>query len=339
MKHEDSVKMIQSINFAIAPSCIAPFGGWEALNEKLRELGIDGVEGIWDPDEIDDSFPAAMLTGCHLIFYPDWLDFYRENQGELLRKYGSKENVLRAYPGPKPENLVRAFHADLARAIRCGAKYMVFHVSDVSQEECWTYKWLHDDYAVLDAAIEIINGFLKGVEPTFDFLVENQWWPGFTFTDPKKTEYLLSRIDYPRVGIMLDTGHLMNTNPELKTQEEGLEYIRQQYQAHGELGKAVLGMHFNQSLSGDYVRGHVGTYPDSIPRDFFESFSVNYYHVKQIDRHDPWTVPEAGLLVHEIAPKYLTHELAGKEGRTQLDAVKQQLKAIHAGYEMLSQMK
>ena len=48
-------------------------------------------------------------------------------------------------------------------------------------------------------------------------------------------------------------------NPELKTQEEGLEYIRQQYQAHGELGKAVLGMHFNQSLSGDYVRGHVGT--------------------------------------------------------------------------------
>ena len=327
--------MIQSINFPIAQSSIAPYGSWDALNEKLKALGLDGVEGIWDPNEVDETFPAAMLTGCHMIFYPDWLDFYRRNEPELIRKFGSLDVLGTIYPGPKPEDLVRVFHADLARAIRCGAKYVVFHVSDVSQEECWTYDWLHDDYAVMDASIEIINGFLKGVEPTFDFLVENQWWPGFTFTDPKKTEYLLSRIEYPRVGIMLDTGHLMNTDPALKTQEEGIEYIRRQYRAHGALAKSVLGLHFHQSLSGDYVRGHVGLYPDCIPRDYFEGFALNYFHVQQIDRHEPWTVPEAGLLLHEIAPNYLTHELIGKENCPQLTATKLQLDAIAKGFALL----
>ena len=335
MKHEESIHMIQSINFPIAMSCIKPYGDWDALEKLIKALGVDGLEGIWDPDEIDDRFPVRLLTGCHLIFYPDWLDFYRWNEPELIRKFGSLDILGRIYPGPRPEDLVRAYHEDLARAIRYGAKYMVFHVSDVSQEECWTYKWLHDDYYVLDASIEIINEILHGVEPTFDFLVENQWWPGFTFTDPKQTEYLLSRINYPRVGIMLDTGHLMNTNPALRSQEEGAEYILKQYRAHGELGKAVLGMHFHQSLSGEYVRGHVGIYPESVPRDFFEGFSVNYFHVQHIDRHDPWTVPEAGKIVHEIAPKYLTHELIGKENCPQLTATKLQLEAIQKGFSLL----
>ena len=78
---------------------------------------------------------------------------------------------------------------------------------------------------MLDAAIEFINELLRGVEPTFDFLVENQWWPGFTFTDPEKTEYLLSGINYPRVGIMLDTGHLMSTNQGIRSQKQAVAYI------------------------------------------------------------------------------------------------------------------
>ncbi len=336
MKHrEPDAEMVQSINFPISPHSIAPHGGWAALAEHLRALGLDGVEGIWDPEDADESFPAEMLTGCHLIFWPDWLDFYRGNEAELVRKFGSLDILGSIYPGPKPEDLVDAYRRDLQRAIRCGAKYVVFHVSDVSQEETWTYCWLHDDYAVLDASLEIINEILRGVEPTFDFLVENQWWPGFTFTEPRKTEYLLSRINFSRTGIMLDTGHLMNTNPDIRSQEEGAAYILQQYRAHGELRKAVRGMHFHQSVSGDYVRGHVGVFPDSIPRDYLEGFSANYAHVQQIDRHEPWTVPEAGLVVHEIAPKYLTHELSNKADCPQLVAAWRQIEAIQKGFALL----
>ena len=323
--------MIQSVSFPIVASCAAPYGGWAGLAGTLAALGLDGVEGIWDPAEADDSFPADMLTGCHLIFYPDWLDFYRGDEAALRRKFGVPDILGTIYPGPKPEDLVEAYRADLARAVRYGAKYTVFHVSDVSQEECWTYRWLHDDYTVLDAALEIINEILKGVEPGFDFLVENQWWPGFTFTEPKKTEYLLSRIDFPRVGIMLDTGHLMNTNPSLRTQAQGADYILFCYRAHGALTKTVLGMHFHQSLSGAYVRSHTGVWPERIPRDYFAGFLENYAHVQRIDRHNPWTVPAAGRIVREIAPRYLTHELFDRPRCSKLAAVRRQMEAVQRG--------
>lgn len=39
---------------------------------------------------------------------------------------------------------------------------------------------------------------------------------------------LFEKIKHKNVGIMLDTGHLMNTNPELQTEEDGIEYILKQ---------------------------------------------------------------------------------------------------------------
>ena len=169
------------------------------------------------------------------------------------------------------------------------------------------------------------------MEPTFDFLVENQWWPGFTFLDPAETEYLLSGIEYPRTGIMLDTGHLMNTNPKLRTQAEGVGYILDRIRAHGELKDRVWGMHFHQSLSGEYVRRHTGRLPEDFPDDYFEAFFREYPHIESIDRHRPWTDPKCVRLLDEIRPRYLTHELSSAPGRPLLTAVRRQLNTIRKG--------
>ena len=323
--------MIQSINFPICTYCIAPYGSWDVLGGKLRALGLDGIEGIVDPVDLDTTFPASLLAGYHLVFYPDWLDFYREDTTALLRKFGSMEMVGRIYRGTRPEDLMKQFRDDLAFALSMHTPYVVFHVSDVSLEEGYTYRWLHTDEEVLDGAIEFANELLRGVEPTFDFLVENQWWPGFTFTEPKKTEYLLSRIDYPRKGIMLDTGHLMNTNTKLRTQAEGIEYILRMIRAHGELAKNILGMHFHQSLSGLYVRKNTGKLPEDFPSDYFEAFFREYPHIERIDRHRPWTDPECVRLLDEVRPLYLTHELSSGPNRSQLAAAKRQLNTIRKG--------
>lgn len=53
---------------------------------------------------------------------------------------------------------------------------------------------------------------------------------------------------------MLDTGHLMNTNPELQTEQDGIEYILKTVKALGEDRKLIRGLHLNCSLSGDYVK-------------------------------------------------------------------------------------
>jgi sugar phosphate isomerase/epimerase len=324
--------MIQSVNFPLSQYCIKPFGSWEALGEEVKALGLNGIEAIADPDDLDDTLSRSLVAGWHMTFYPDWLDFWRHDEKALLRKFRSWEEIGQVYRGTRPEDLMRQFREDLALALRFKPPYMVFHVSDVSLEEGYTYKWFHTDREVLDGAIEFINLLLEGVEPTFDFLVENQWWPGFTFTDPEKTEYLLSRIQYPRVGIMLDTGHLMNSSWAIRTQGDGIRYILEQVEKHGDLVKRVKGLHFHQSVSGAYCRRVVGRVPEDFPKEYFAAFGYSYSHIQAIDRHRPWTDPDCVRIIDRVEPEYLTHEISGSLKRPQLKAVGDQLRVIEKGY-------
>ena len=323
--------MIQSTNFPLSAYSLQSYGGWEAIGKKVKELGLDGLEVIADPDNLADDIPHSLVAGYHMTFYVDWLDFWRQDEAALMGKFASWETVNEIYRGTKPEDLMRHFREDLALAIRLGAPYMVFHVSDVSLEEGYTYRWLHSDMEVLDGAIEFINELLKDVEPTFDFLVENQWWPGFSFTDPEKTEYLLSHINYPRVGIMLDTGHLMNTNWKIKDQWDSIKYIMDMIEKHGELSKSIYGLHFHQSISGAYCRKNVGKLPEDFPLEYNAEFGRNYGHILQIDRHRPWTDLDCVKILDRVEPKYLTHELSSGPHRSQLGAVKRQLHTIQRG--------
>ena len=132
---------------------------------------------------------------------------------------------------------------------------------------------------------------------------------------------------------MLDTGHLMNADTALRSQAQGVEFIKKMYEAHGALGKSVLGLHFHQSVSGAYVRKNTGRMPEDFPTDYFEAFIKSYPHIQRIDRHLPWTEPKCAQIIDEIKPLYLTHELSYTEKRPKLASVKRQLTAIKKGYE------
>ena len=98
------------------------------------------MEGIWSGGDIPADFPKDLLAGYHLTFFPDWLDFYREDRKRLLYKFGSMDAVAWYYGGRTPETLVDLYRADLRRAAALDAAYVVFHVTDVSVEENYTYR-------------------------------------------------------------------------------------------------------------------------------------------------------------------------------------------------------
>ena len=319
--------MIQSINFPLCAVTLEQYDGWDALRRSVDALGIGGIEGIWGGEAFPPGLPAGMVQGYHLTFTPDWLDFYRWDTAALCRKFGSLEKA-RAFYGGGPEVLLEQYRADLRRAAALGARYVVFHVSDVSIEEGYTYRWLHSDEAVIDASAELINALLEGTEPAFDFLMENQWWPGFTFTEPEKTARLLDAVTYSRKGILLDTGHLMNSFPDLRTEAEGAARIGEMLDRHGELCRYIRGVHLHQSLSGDYVRTRTGAVPEGLPEDYAARFSFNYAHIQEIDRHRPWTDDAIGAVLERIAPQYLTHELSAPAGPAHLAAVKRQMETL-----------
>ena len=127
---------------------------------------------------------------------------------------------------------------------------------------------------------------------------------------PDLTRCLLDGIQYENKGIMLDTGHLMNANLELRTQEEGADWVSRMLEEHGGLGSMVRGIHLHQSLSGAYVKAHTGSLPDPWPVDYAEQFCQSYQHILSIDTHRPWTTPAVRALVERIAPEWLVHELS-----------------------------
>lgn len=297
------------ISMPLVPQTLEEYPA-DGLTRLCRAFGCDGLEGVWGGGAMPAGIPAELRVGYHLTFYPDWLDFWRENRAALTRKFGSEAAWTAFYGGRDGrETLLTLYRADLERALAWGAEYVVFHVSDISIEEGYTYRWLHSSEEVIDGAAEVLNLLLGGRKLPFALLLENQWWPGLTFTEPTLTARLLERVDYPNMGIMLDTGHLMNANPDLTTQEEGADWVHRMLDAHGSLCRYIRGVHLHQSLSGPYVHTHTGHLPP-LPEDYLERFSVSYRHILRIDTHSPWTHPAIRGLVERVAPDYLVHELS-----------------------------
>lgn len=323
--------MLQSLSLPLSEDLCSELGGWNGLLHDLNSAGLDGVEGIWSGTDELTALPEKMLVGYHLTFFPDWLDMYRRNDAALKAKFGSIEAAERFYGGLGKEHLISIYRQDLSRAKALKAKYVVFHVSDVSLEEGYTYRWLHSDEEVIDCAAECVNELLDGEDRSFDFLLENQWWPGFTFTNPKLTRRMLSAVEWPRRGIMLDTGHLMNTNLSLKTELDGVDYILHMLNEHGKLCRFIKGLHLHQSLSGGYASAKLGSLPDSWPDDYTERFCASYEHILRLDRHEPWTESRAFEIIRRIEPMYLTHELSGTNLSARLAAAKKQMQALALG--------
>ena len=167
--------MYQMMSLPLYSGTFQEYDSWRDLGQELERLGCDGIEGVWGGEDLPKDLPAELILGYHLIFYPDWLDFYRDDRAALKQKFGSLEAVASFYGGLGPDTLLEQYRADLRRAVNLGARYVVFHVSDVSLEEGYTYRWLHTNQEVIDAAVEVVNLILGEERWPFEFLVENQW--------------------------------------------------------------------------------------------------------------------------------------------------------------------
>ena len=296
--------MYQTMSLPLYSGSFEEYHGWGDLRAELAALGCDGMEGIWSGEEFPENLPADLVIGYHLAFYPDWLDFYRDDRRALKRKFGSLDAAARFYGGPGPETLLEQYRADLRRAAGLNPHYVVFHVSDVSIEEGYTYHWLHTNQEVIDAAVEVINLIL------------------------------LEGIRFAGKGILLDTGHLMNACTGLKSEAEGADYIRRMLNRHGSLATWVRGVHLHQSLSGEYVKAHTGLLPAGLPEDYGERFGVSYQHILQIDQHRPCTDPAILPVLEQIGPRYLTHELSSRGRMSRAEAMAAQARLFQQGGKM-----
>lgn len=296
--------------------------------DAVQKLGFDGLELMHCQGYEPDFFLPGSVIGVHLRCKNEWVDLWKGDMKALEREYDTLEQAAEVFGGLDRESLLAPLREDLELARRLGASYVVFHVSDVKMTELFSYTFRHTDEEVVDAAAEVINTLLDGQGYEFEFLMENLWWPGLTMTRPEITERLFAAVHYSKKGIMLDTGHLMHTNLELRSEEEAVDYIKEQVLAHGEMARNIRGIHLNQSITGDYVKRLLSRQSE-MPENHRERVNVCYNHVFQIDRHLPFSTPRVRELTELVQPEYLTFEFITESRKEHEKKLRQQMEALY----------
>lgn len=286
---------------------------------------FDGVELMYVEPDQRYIIPKEKVIGLHMSSFPYWLDFWNGDLERVKQEFDTLDAAFSYYGGNTRQALVQRVRGDVADAVSYGAEYMVFHVADSNAWETVANVFYHSDEEVIDAVCDLLNEALPEDGPLL--LLENLWEPGLSFTKPEMTRRLLQGIRYPKKGIMLDTGHLMHSKPELKTQKEALRFIHQMLDDHGDLCQWIRGIHLNQSLTGNVIK-RCQKKPPVMAETYAQRMNQLYSYVFQVDLHRPFTIPGVRELVDRIAPDYLTCEFISCSRQEHEAMLRRQLRAL-----------
>lgn len=288
----------------------------------LTKHHLDGLEMMFCGDWNRKIYEQKYLKGAHLRFWPSWIDFWHEDRAELLRQFGSEENIKNWYGGLTREEWLERYRENIRLAVRSGAHYLVFHVGNVRVDELFSWQFHADNREVVQSTVELVNELSDVIPETTALLFENLWWPGLTLRDARQVEFLLEHVQHQNSGIMLDTGHLMNTNQELHSEQEGISYVLTVLKKLGSWQNVIRGIHLHQSLSGAYVKQSLQT----ATTDYSMQHVMD--HVLKIDQHLPFTCHQAREIVEQVQPDYLVHEFMQRSLADWGDKVTKQQQAL-----------
>ena len=271
------MSMVQLFNFCVYHDYVKQLEETgKTLPEYVKYLGLDGIEHLIYGKEAPEPAFKESSVGVHLAYWPYWVGFWKNNKSRLKREFKSAKARNDCYFGAlNKDEWLSVIQQHLIAAAVVKPEYMVWHVSEADVQETYTFDFQYSDLEVLEAAANVFNAVSMAVPSHITVLFENLWWPGLRLTDPDNVKYFFERIRRKNVGIMLDTGHLMNTK----------------------------GVHLSCSLSGAYQKSFVHEY------DRRTTFADMYKHIVQIDRHQPFRTKAARRILDFIQPKYITHEM------------------------------
>ena len=303
------------------------------LNETARQFdGYDGIELQVIDDPAEGLIDPAVVIGLHMACVPCWYALWTGDEKGLLDEFGTLAEAEKYYSGPLTrETLLNKFRRDLYWADRFSAEYLVFHIAESRVIESFTEDYLRTDEEICEASAEMLDALFA--ERTTDplLLLENLWQPGMNLRRPEITRDMLAAVKYPNKGIMLDTGHLMNINTTVNTQEQGLAWIHQVLDAHKAAGfdlcSAVRGIHLNASTSGALAERVKKDHP-KLEGPYRDRTSKMFFHVFERDQHKPFVVSGVKELVERISPDYLTTELISIDLNDRREKNSAQLKAL-----------
>lgn len=299
-----------------------PYDREEDITKIIKDLKLEGIENLVYGEEPAKHPVPSLTVGCHLAYWPDWMNFYLGRSDLYKKDFPTEKSLVDYFGGTTVEAWERRIRNNIRAALAEKPAYLVWHVADCSVEEIWTRRFRYSSREVLKAAAEVYSAVADEVPQTVQVLFENIFWPGLYTLEPEDVDYFFSCLPGKNVGIMLDTGHLMNTNWGIRTETDGADYVCSIVNRLGSMKDLIKGIHLSCSISGNYQRTHVGPLPAEITPEIIG------HHISSIDQHRPFTTEAAKRIVDTVEPEFLTHELFGPDFSIPVDKVTTQRNAI-----------
>lgn len=278
-----------------------------------QDNSLDGIEVFLYGEEPFIELAQAVTVGTHLKFWPSWMDFWRGDEYRLAKLFPSSVKRQEYYLGAEnKEQWLEVIRNNINASLLLEPEYLVWHVAEADFQSIYTWKFAYSSAEVLQATVEVMQELADCIPKHVKILFENLWWPGLSLTEPVlvgKFFEAMARLFPENMGIMLDTGHLMNTNPALKTESEGIRYLLEVGKNLGSLKELVQGFHLSCSLSGEYQEQSLARIRGAKERKYSSDSLDVLQHITSIDQHRPFKEARLGPLLDFYKPYYLNHEL------------------------------
>ena len=277
----------------------------QSLGEYVASMKLDGIEQLIYDNNMILKYKESTI-GVHLEYWSYWIDFWWNNQQRLDYIFESNEEKKHYYKAQNIYEWIEYIKKNITLALNLKPQYLVWHVSEANVQEIFTYNFYYDDRQVLLATSEVFNEVAKIIPDNVLILFENLWWPGLRLNSMENVVYFFEKLKHNNVGIMLDTGHLMNTNINLTSELEASIFIKDIVNNLGSFASLIKGVHLNCSLSGQYQKKF-------IEQQFkFCEFDKHrlWEHITKIDKHEIFQTKAPSFLIDYIQPQYVVHELA-----------------------------
>lgn len=277
----------------------------QSLGEYVASMKLDGIEQLIYDNNMILKYKESTI-GVHLEYWSYWIDFWWNNQQRLDYIFESNEEKKHYYKAQNIYEWIEYIKKNITLALNLKPQYLVWHVSEANVQEIFTYNFYYNDRQVLLATSEVFNEVAKIIPDNVLILFENLWWPGLRLNSMENVVYFFEKLKHNNVDIMLDTGHLMNTNINLTSELEASIFIKDIVNNLGSFASLIKGVHLNCSLSGQYQKKF-------IEQQFkFCEFDKHrlWEHITKIDKHEIFQTKAPSFLIDYIQPQYVVHELA-----------------------------
>lgn len=277
----------------------------QSLGEYVASMKLDGIEQLIYDNNMILKY-KELTIGVHLEYWSYWIDFWWNNQQRLDYIFESNEEKKHYYKAQNIYEWIEYIKKNITLALNLKPQYLVWHVSEANVQEIFTYNFYYNDRQVLLATSEVFNEVAKIIPDNVLILFENLWWPGLRLNSMENVVYFFEKLKHNNVGIMLDTGHLMNTNINLTSELEASIFIKDIVNNLGSFASLIKGVHLNCSLSGQYQKKFI---EEQFKFCEFDKHRL-WEHITKIDKHEIFQTKAPSFLIDYIQPQYVVHELA-----------------------------